>query len=98
MEKSKVGSRVKRTGGQLTELNRMLRAGFIEKGRSKQRPEEVRTGVEQRSGGRGSRDQRPFGKHVDVIREHEAAGRPSHEAGRTQRRRVKENAGPHEPL
>ena len=55
-------------------------------------------GVEQRSEGRGSRDQRPFGKHVDAIRDHEAAGRPTHEAGRTQRRRVRENAGPREPL
>lgn len=54
-------------------------------------------GVEQRSGGRGSRDQRPLGKHADVIRDREAAGRPAHEAGRTQRRRVRESAGPREP-
>lgn len=38
MEKSKVGSRVKRTGERFTELNRMLRAGFIEKGRSERSP------------------------------------------------------------
>lgn len=35
---NKVGSRVKRTGGQFTESNRALRAGFVEKGRPERSP------------------------------------------------------------
>ena len=31
MGNSKIGSRVKRTGGQFIELNRALRAGFVER-------------------------------------------------------------------
>lgn len=93
MGNRKVGSRVKRTGGQFTELNRALRAGFVER-QTWAKPARGKDGHRAEVWGqREQRDQGPFGKHTNVIRGRETAGRPGHKAARTQRREEEKMQG-----